>query len=344
MPRRNAGLYFSSKLCILNSMKIFKIVDTFATKQTLFSWKQTIIIGLSGGPDSVFLLHYLIHTKETYNLNLIAAHLNHEWRDSAQKDADVCAELCASLNIPLVSKKISELGINIKPSGSREQDARRARQAFFTQLMQEHAADTVALAHHKDDQEETFFIRLFRGASLSGLVGMQPKNTPYIRPLLCIGKTDILAWLTEHNIGFAVDPTNESHDYLRNRIRHKLIPVLNEIDTRFTNSFTNTLERLQETERFLTRLTEQTFADIAGFDAPLNRYIIKKEVFLTLDPVMRYRLLIYWLALEKVPFPTTQAFLDEIVRFIEQPENKTHTIHHAWELVKKKDFFYLRKS
>lgn len=324
-------------------MKTFNTVDAFAAKHTLFSPGQTIIVGLSGGPDSVFLLHYLMHKKEAYNLNLIAAHLNHEWRDSAQADADFCADLCTTLGITFVSKKISELGIHIKPSGSKEQDARRARQAFFARLTHEYGADAIALAHHKDDQEETFFIRLFRGTSLSGLVGMQPKNAPYIRPLLGIGKQEILAWLAERNIGFAIDPTNVSHDFLRNRIRHKLMPTLNEIDARFSNSFTNTLERLQETERFLVQLTEQYFNDIARFDAKLNSYTICKATFLALDPVIRYRLLIHWLALEKVPFPVTQAFLDEIVRFIEQPENKTHTIHHAWELVKKKGIFYLQR-
>lgn len=325
-------------------MDLFKTIDAFTKKHTLISPGQTIIIGLSGGPDSIFLLYYLLNKKQAYNLTIIAAHLNHEWRDSAHKDAELCAFLCRQLAIPLISKRISELNITIKPSGSKEQDARRARQAFFAQLIKDYSADAIALAHHKDDQKETFFIRLLRGTSLSGLIGMQPKNTPYIRPLLCISKTNILAWLAEQNISFAIDPTNESHDFLRNRIRHKLMPTLNEIDARFSNSFSNTLERLQQTELFLTRLTEQTFTDLAHFNATLGCYILHKEKFLSLDPVMQYRILIHWLVAEKKQFPTSQAFLDEIIRFLAKPENKSHAILGLQKLVKKKGTFFLDRT
>lgn len=325
-------------------MNIFNCIDAFASKNDLLFPNQTIIVGLSGGPDSVFLLYYLLSKKTAYNLNIIAAHLNHEWRDSAQADADFCANLCNRLGVQLISSTISKLGITIKSSGSKEQDARHARRAFFAQLIQEHTADAVALAHHKDDQEETFFIRLFRGTSLTGLVGIQPKTGLYIRPLLCIGKQDVLAWLTEQNINFAVDPTNESHDFLRNRIRHTLMPVLNEIDARFSTSFTNTLERLQETEQFLTRLTQKTFQEIAQFDAALGCHTLNKEQFLSLDPIMQYRILVHLLALEKVPFPATQAFLDEILRFLNRPENKPHSIHTAWKVIKKKRIFFMTRN
>ena len=323
-------------------MNIFSLIDAFTTRHTLICPGQTIIVGLSGGPDSVFLLYYLLSKKTALNLTIIAAHLNHEWRESAQADADFCANLCAQWQTPLISKKISELGTNIKPSGSKEQDARRARRAFFEQLAGEHAADAIALAHHKDDQEETFFIRLFRGTSLSGLVGIQPKNAPYIRPLLCVNKVEILAQLAERNIDFAIDPTNESHDFLRNRIRHKLIPMLNEIDTRFHNSFTNTLERLQETEEFLTRLTGKTFAEISSYKTMHNCYTVDKQAFLSLDPALRYRILVHWLTLEKVSFPVTQAFLDEMLRFIQQPENGSHTLHETWRIIKRGTHFYIK--
>ena len=108
-------------------MEIFRTLDAFTKKHTLICSGQTIIIGLSGGPDSVFLLYYLLSKKEAYNLTLVAAHLNHEWRESAQQDADFCADLCKRLAVPFVCKKISDLDVTIKSSGSKEQDARRAR-------------------------------------------------------------------------------------------------------------------------------------------------------------------------------------------------------------------------
>lgn len=325
-------------------MNIFTQIDAFADRHNLFSSGQTIIVGLSGGPDSVFLLHYLLSKKSLLNLKIIAAHLNHEWRDSAKVDENFCAQLCQRLKVPLVSKKLSELNLTVKPSGSKEQDARIARRTFFTHLAHEYGANTIALAHHKDDQEETFFIRLFRGSSLSGLTCMQPMHTPYIRPLLCISKQNILGWLAEHTIKYATDPTNESLDFLRNRIRHKLIPLLNEIDSRFSNSFTHTLERLQDTEHFLTRLTEKTFTEIALFDTTRNSYTIQKKLFLALDPVMQYRIIVHWLSLEKAIFPTTQAFFNEIIRFIQQPENKSHTLCPTWKLTKIKNVLHIIKT
>jgi tRNA(Ile)-lysidine synthase len=317
-------------------MKIFKAIDAFVAKHTLLSNGQTIIIGLSGGPDSVFLLYYLLAKKELFNLKIIAAHLNHEWRDSAQVDEVFCVQLCNRLNIPLICKKLSELNLTVKSSGSKEQDARNARRRFFAQLAHEHAADAIALAHHLDDQTETFFIRLFRGAGLSGLIGIRPKSESYIRPLLCISKNEILAHLTQRNISYVIDPTNESTDFLRNRIRHKVMPALRETDNRFTQSFTKTLNRLQEIEQFLVKLTEPTFTDIASFDPIKKRYIIDKHAFLALDPVIRYRILVHWFSLEKAPFPVTQGFFDEIIRFIQQPESKTHSACTAWQLVKTK--------
>ena len=325
-------------------MNVFNLIDSYVHKHRLLSQDRTIIVGLSGGPDSVFLLHYLLSKKNEYNLTIIAAHLNHEWRDSAQADADFCEQLCNRLQVPFVYAKLSELNLTLKPSGSKEQDARHARRAFFEQLVAAYSADTVALAHHKNDQEETFFIRLLRGASLSGLVGMRPYNAPYIRPLLCIDKQDILSALAESNCTFAVDPTNESSCFLRNRIRHTLIPALNNIDKRFSGSFMMTLERLQETELFLMRLTEQHFAEIAQLIPKTNSHILNKERFLSLDPVLQYRLLVYWLSKERLPFPVTQAFFDEMLRFLKRTHNIPHLIHPSWHLIKTKAGFYVRKS
>lgn len=325
-------------------MRIIKRIDAFASKNNLLSHGQTILIGLSGGPDSVFLLHYLLAQKDRLNLHLIAAHLNHEWRESAKIDEQFCIELCKELNVLLIHKKMSDLTYTIKPSGSKEQDARRARRAFFMQIAQEYKADSVALAHHRDDLEETFFIRLFRGSGLTGLVGMRPKSGCYIRPLLCINKAEILAYLAEHAITYINDPTNESPNFLRNRIRMHLMPVLREIDTRFAKTFGHTVERLQETEDFLAHLAQDAFARMAHFDDRLQHYLLDKIAFLSLDPVIRYRVLVRWLSLEKVEFSVTQAFLDEVIRFIAQPTNKTHSITSTRQIVKTKKGMYIKAA
>lgn len=318
-------------------MDIFKTVDTFINEHTLIKAGQTIIVGLSGGPDSVFLLHYLVARAKELNLKLIAAHLDHEWRPESAQDAQFCAQLCKQLDVPLITKKMSELDIELTSSGSKEDDARRARRYLFEQLAAEHHADAIALAHQKDDQEETFFIRLLRGTSLTGLVGMWPKKGLYIRPLLCLWKKEIVAWLEQNKIAYVVDPTNMLPDFLRNRIRNTLLPTINEIDPRFHVTFWHTLKRLQQTERFLVKLTKQAFDRVGSFEPKQNRIIIDIPSFLQLDPVLQYRLIVYWLSIEKMQFPVSQSFFDEIIRFLKQPGSKEHSIHPAWKLVKQKN-------
>lgn len=317
-------------------MNIMKTVNHWVKQHTLILPDQTIVIGLSGGPDSVFLLHYLAGLQQTLRLTLIAAHLDHEWRESSAQDAQFCTKLAELMQITLVSKRISELAYHVKPSGSKEQDARNARRYFFEQVANDYKANTIALAQHKNDQEETFFIRLLRGSSLTGLTGMWPKRGPYIRPLLSCTKADILAWLSAHHIAYVIDPTNASPDYLRNRIRHELLPIIRNIDNRFDINVTKTLAHLQETELFLQKLTLSTFTTLAHFNEELQAYQINLKALLVHDRVMQYRLIMHWFMLEKAPFPASQGFLDEVLRFLHQPTSKEHTIHEHWRLIKHK--------
>lgn len=325
-------------------MNIFTKITTWIDKHTLLLPDQTIIVGLSGGPDSVFLLHYLLSRKHELNLNLIAAHLNHEWRPCANQDEAFCRALCKKLGVTYVSSTLSQLAYSIKPSGSKEQDARNARRFFFQQLAQKYNAHAVALAHHKDDQEETFFIRLLRGATVTGLSCMWPRHGMYIRPLLCVTKQDILSWLAQHNSAYVTDPTNASSDYLRNRIRNELMPLLATIDDRAHVNISKSIEHLQQTELFLQKLTTQTFATIAEYDASLQHYVISLPALFAQDPFMQYRLLIHWLTLEQVTLPASTNFLDEIIRFLHQPESKSHKMHDTWSIVKKKQHCYVLRT
>ncbi len=313
---------------------LFSSIDEFAQSHELLPKNATIVVGLSGGPDSVFLLLYLVDKKNQGAVKkIIAAHLDHEWRPDSAEDVAFCASLAEQYNVPFVSKKISELAA-FKWDGSKEEIGRKARRTFLESVMREHNANAIALAHHLQDQEETFFIRLLRGSSLTGLCAMWSKNGPYIRPLLETNKDDLVAYLDEQKISYLIDPSNESRAFLRNRIRATVIPALKECDDRFDTSFLNTLNRLQETELFLDQLANTLFAELT--ETENGHLSLDLDTFLALQPVIQQRLLIKWLTQANVPFPPTQAFLDEIMRFLRQPEGKTHAIHPAWEIVKKK--------
>ncbi len=321
------------KATILKYMKtnLLDSVFNFIESKNLIPDASTIIIGLSGGPDSLFLLHALAQLSVEKNLTLIAAHLNHGWRAEAGQDEQLCKELCLQLNVPFVSKKLSELNLIIKFNGSKEEIGRKARRLFFEALAKEYNAQAIALAHHADDQMETFFIRLIRGASLAGLAGIKAKDGLYIRPLLETKKAEILAYLESHNIPYATDASNESADYLRNRIRHSVIPALKQCDDRFDANFAATHEQLQQTEEFLQQLAQKMFAEIS---TPQGIDISK---LLALHPVMRTRVLILWLIAAKVPFIPSQGFFDEIIRFLEKPGTGEHNFYGKWNIKKSRE-------
>jgi tRNA(Ile)-lysidine synthase len=324
-------------------MNLYQTLDAYVQNHALIAANQTIIIALSGGPDSVFLLHYLVHLQKTYNLTLIAAHLDHEWRTTSVDDARFCEQLCARLGITLVMQKLSALPGSPSPVAKTEEMGRIARRIFFEQLTTTYNAHSVALAHHHDDQQETFFIRLMRGASLTGLCSMRPHSGIYIRPLLAIDKKDIVAFLDAHNYAYVIDPTNACDVYLRNRLRNNLMPLLQEIDPRWQKNFAKTLEQLQETEQFLEKFTITLFNDFATLQ-PDGTYRLNLAVMRAMDKVMQYRLLVYWLVREQLPFPVSQGFLDELIRFIMHPHGGTHALTPQWQIKKEKNSLFIQTT
>lgn len=317
-------------------------INHFVQKNQLMPSGSKIILGLSGGPDSVFLFHYLADLQQKGIITLVAAHLDHEWRDDSSKDKQFCHEMARNLEIVCTSRKMSELGSADKFNGSLEELGRNARRYFLEDVKKEYNADYIALAHHVQDQQETFFIRLIRGTSLTGLTAMRPKHGSYIRPLLEINKKDIIVWLEEHNVPYLTDPSNAMPTFLRNRIRASVLPALQECDERFDVNFLVTLNRLKETENFLEHHTIEVFNTISSVIE--HRRWLNLMQFLNMHEVMQYRVLMHWLMNEDVPFSSTQAFLDEVIRFLKQPEGKTHDIHEQWSLVKKKGLVTILKQ
>ena len=317
---------------------------------------STLIIGLSGGPDSVYLLHLLVSLKESLGLFLIAAHLDHEWRDSSKDDVTFCANLCIELNVPFITKKGSLLrhptslklrrdlrgyeGLQAKAlaepfesNGSQEQLGRNMRRFFLEQVRQEHNAHAIVLAHHQDDQLETFFINLIRGTTITGLCGMKEREGYFIRPLLGVKKQEILAHLSEHKIPYQIDPTNTSDAYLRNRIRANVVPALVACDNRAQSNLIRAMGNIQETEQFLKKLTEQALIAVTF----PNDQSLNLEKFFTLDPYLQKRVLVLWLSANtKGTCRSSEAFLDEILRFLSSPRDGTHQISTCWILIKKK--------
>lgn len=309
-------------------------IRDYIIKNNLIKPNSKVLLGLSGGPDSTFLLHILNDLQKDLQFKLSAAHLDHEWRKNSDQDVQFCKEIAEELKIQFFSAKISDLNLKVKSKGSKEELGRTMRRYFLQKTAKENNIEYIALAHHLQDQEETFLIRLIRGTTLSGLVSMKQIDGIYIRPLLEINKSEILQYLENKGIAYLIDPSNESFLFLRNRIRHKVLPALKECDKRFDNNFSRTLLKLKEAEEFLERETEKTFSEISiSTNSEIQLDIVK---FLELDNFLKHRILFFWLYQSKVKFELTEKFLHEILRFLQKPGSSTHEIHHDWIIQKKK--------
>jgi len=322
---------------------MIKKIREFIQKHNLIPTESKLIVGLSGGPDSVFLLHLLCLLREEGKIkNIIAAHLDHEWRKESHKDVEFCQKIAKKYNTQLVTQKISNLGIELKFDGSKEEFGRNARRYFFGSVKKENKADLIALAHHAQDQQETFFIRLIRGSSLSGLTAIKPRHGDYVRPLLETDKKNIIAFLEKNKIDYLIDPSNESEEFLRNKIRKYVIPALQKCDNRFDKKFKSTINKLQKTELFLEQLTSKKFEAISSKKKGIF-YLNIKQLF-SFNDTLIYRILMHWLCKQNVKFPLSEGFLDEMIKFLKQPGSKEHKLHHSWYLARKKGIAHIKST
>lgn len=299
---------------------------------------STIIIGFSGGPDSVCLLHLLAQLKEQMNLKLIAAHLDHGWRKESQTDTIWCQDFCEKLKIEFISSTPSNLDFQPKYNGSKEDLGRKLRRYFFENLASEHNAQTIALAHHADDQIETFFIRLLRGSSLTGLSCMRMQDGLYLRPLLTFHKSDILNYLKKHKLDYLTDSTNSEKSFLRNRIRLDLLPVLNTIDTRWQTTIPNCIKQLQLADEFITIQHSKIMNEITKAD---DNNQINIQQFLELDQIIQHKILLSILITKKVTFTPSTSLFHEIVRFLKNNQNNSHILFEKYKILKKQGYFCL---
>lgn len=301
--------------------------------------RPTIIVGLSGGPDSVFLLHMLNKMRESNTIDIVAAHLDHQWRQESGTDAQFCQQLCTQLNIPLVTSTASSLDCSIHYNGSKEELGRKLRRHFFEQTRIALNAHAIALAHHADDQQETFFLRLIRGTTLNGIHGMNETEGLYLRPLLQIYKQDILDYLHQEKIDYLVDQTNTSDEFLRNRIRNHLIPALKSCDGRFADKFGSTLQHLKAEDAFLQKLASQSYENIFSYNQ--QQLTGNLNLFRALDPTLQRRVILQWLVATKVAFSPSSALLFEIIRFLNSDRGGAHAITPTASIFKKQSTFWI---
>ncbi len=186
------------------------------------------VIGVSGGPDSAVLLHILRRLQSELCLHIVVAHLDHNVRRGSAQDMRFVERLSASYGFEFHGYRLSRA--KILKNGSLEDQLRRHRYVFFKDVCRRCGAKKIVLAHTLDDQAETLLMRLLRGSGLHGLSSMRPSlalgGLEVVRPLIEVSKKDLLAYASAHKLTYRTDPTNTDEAYLRNKIRHSLLPLL----------------------------------------------------------------------------------------------------------------------
>ena len=203
-----------------------------------------VLVAVSGGSDSVALLHLLWRLRDELDIDLCAAHLDHALRAESRDEADFVRRFCAALCVPLVERRISVNTALGRGQGGVEQVAREVRYAFLREAAAEAGCQLIALGHHRGDQAETLLQRLVRGSGPGGLAAMQPRSGTLIRPLLDISREEILAYLCAHDLSWVEDPSNRDPRFTRNRIRSELLPLLQTFNPRIEDGLCRLAQRL----------------------------------------------------------------------------------------------------
>ena len=225
-------------------------------KWNMLSYNDKIIVGLSGGADSVALLHFLVSLRKKYSLWIIAVHINHGLRGNASDmDEHFSKQLCAQIDVPFANYRFDLKEESKKLGFSIEETGRALRYECFDKERIRINADKIAIAHTKNDQAETILFNFFRGSGLKGLTGIPPVRGNIIRPFIYCAREDIEHYCHTHKLPYRTDSTNYETDYTRNKIRLELIPYIqNKINPAMIDTVTQNAELIYEEDLYLNKL------------------------------------------------------------------------------------------
>lgn len=279
---------------ILNTIKRYNLIEP----------NDTIIVAVSGGPDSMCLLNNLIELKQELQIKkLVVAHLNHMIREEAKAETEYVQEFCKKNEIECyvkfvdIIKKSEELKIGTEECGRRE------RYAFFDEISEKVGANKIAIAHNRNDNAETVLMHLLRGSGISGLSGIKPyREGKFIRPIIKCDRVDIEKYCEEKNLQPKFDKTNKDNTYTRNRIRNELIPY---IQREFNPNIIETLDRLSELvldeEEYMQNTTGKVLAEVL-IEQENTRIVLNLKKFNQLEYAIKTRII---MQITKILFETS---------------------------------------
>ncbi len=228
-------------------MNLIDFFENYLRRVCMVKKEDPILIAVSGGIDSVCLLHLLYQVQN----NIAVAHCNFQLRsDESEEDEKFVKFLAEKLSIPYYSKKFKTIEYAQLYGISVQEAARELRYNFFENVSNLFNYKYIAIGHNADDNIETFFINLFRGCGIRGISGIKPINGKIIRPLLFVSREEIQNYVIKHNLDYREDSSNRSDKYLRNRIRHHLLPLMDKINASFRKTMQENILHFQQVETF----------------------------------------------------------------------------------------------
>lgn len=243
---------------------LMKAVKATIIKHSMIKSGDAVLAAVSGGADSIALLHILLKYSPEFDLRLGIAHVNHGLRGAqSDRDAEFVECVAKNLNLPCFSKKTDVKEFSIHHKLSTEEAGRILRHKFLNETAREHGFDKIALGHQKDDMAETVLINILRGSGPQGISGIPPKRDMFIRPLINISRSDIEYFLQSENIAHISDSSNMDPQFLRNRIRHSLIPLLaSEYNSEIVANLSRTAEIIRDEQTWLDSVIDPLFQEI----------------------------------------------------------------------------------
>lgn len=274
-----------------------KQVEQTIKKYNLIEKGDKIVVGVSGGPDSMTLLTLLLKLKEKYNLEIYVAHINHMIRENAKIDEEYVKEYCLKNNIQCFVKRANVIEKAQKEKKGLEEVGREVRYNFFEEVLKNTNSNKIAIAHNLNDRAETIIMNTLRGTGSSGLKGIETKRGKYIRPLLEISRKEIEKYCDENKINPRHDESNDDTTYTRNKIRNIVIPYL---EKEFNPNIINTLTRLsdivKEEQEYMNKETQKAYDEIIIKEEQEICYDLKK--FNCKDKTIQKRLIL--MGIEKI--------------------------------------------
>lgn len=269
-----------------------KVIETIK-KYGLIQAKDKIVLGVSGGPDSITMLDILRQIQEEFDFEIVVAHINHMIRKEAIQDEEYVKKYCEKNSIEFFVKRIDVMSVANNRKIGTEEAGRFVRYEFFDEILKQTESNKIAIAHNKNDKVETIIMHLLRGSGLSGLKGIEPIRENVIRPLIECERKEIEKYCDENRLEPRIDKTNFENDYTRNKIRNIVIPY---IEKELNPNIIETIDRLSEVVKKEDRYLEKVALDVYDkilIKQELGQIMLELKGFNEQDEVIKSRIILY---------------------------------------------------